>query len=100
MMWRSCIGGRWKGRWKDKQSQIYRAFLIWLGVQLVFTPFRCYGLSVAVWWYILVRPIGGIASPIPIGVSQGLIHAGTAVNRKVSIGSKDKDGNKMKIKLE
>ena len=47
-----------------------------------------------------MRPIGGIASPIRIGVSQGLIHAGTAVNRKVSIGSKDKDGNKMKIKLE
>ena len=31
-----------------------------VGVQLVFAPCRCYGLSVTVWWYILVRLVGEI----------------------------------------
>ena len=52
------------------------------GVQLVFAPRRHYGLSVAVWWYILVR------HSLELFVSQGLIQAE---------GKGNKDGNKIKV---
>ena len=55
------------------------------GVQLVFVPRRCYGLSVTLWWYILARLL------IKLFVSQCLIQAQTTVSRKPSILSK---GNK------
>ena len=66
-----------------------------VGVQLAFVPHRRYRLSVAVWWYILVRFwIGSFAS-------YGLIQAETTVCRKASTWSNgSKDGNKIKIKLE
>ena len=64
-----------------------------VSVQLVFALFRRYGLSVPVWWYILVRLW------VKLFVSQGLIQAAMAVSRKASTWSY-KYGNKMKIKLE
>ena len=64
-------------------------------VQLVFAPCKHYGLSVAVWWYILVRLWGELF------VSQGLIQAETTVSKRSSTWSKgNKDGNKTKIKFE
>ena len=63
-----------------------------MGGHLVFAPLRLYGLSVAVWWYILVILL------VELFVSQGLIKVETTVNRKASIWSKgNKDGNKMKL---
>ena len=65
-----------------------------VGFQLVFAPCR-HGLSVAVWWYILVR------FWVKLFLSQGLIQVVTTVNRKAATQSKGhKDGNKVKIKLE
>ena len=57
--------------------------------------FRSYALSVAVWWYVLVRLW------VELFVSQILIQVETTVSRKASTWSKgNKDGNKTKIKLE
>ena len=62
------------------------------GAQLVFAPRRCYVLSVAVWWYILVTLFGEII------VSQGLMQAETTVSRKASTWSKgNNDGNKKNL---
>ena len=62
------------------------------GAQLVFAPRSCYVLSVAVWWYILVRLFGEII------VSQGLMQAETTVSRKASTWSKgNNDGNNKKL---
>ena len=64
-----------------------------VGVQQVFASYRGYGLSVAVWWYILVRIL------MKLLLSQGLIQAKTTVSTKVSILSKgSKDGKKIKLK--
>ena len=66
-----------------------------VGVQLVFAPRRRYGLSVAVLWYILVRPCQELF------VSQDLIEAETTVSRKLTTWSKcNKDENKTKIKIK
>ena len=66
-----------------------------VGFQQVFAPCRHYGLSVAVWWYVLVRFL------VKLFLSQGLIQVVTTVNRKAATQSKGhKDGNKVKIKLE
>ena len=64
-----------------------------VGVQQVFASRRGYGLSVAVWWYILV----GILMKLLL--SQGLIQAETTVSTKISILSKgSKDGKEIKLK--
>ena len=44
--------------------------------QLVFAPHRQYGLSVAVWWYIHVRPW------VELLVTQGLMQVETPDSRK------------------
>ena len=62
--------------------------------QLVLTQHRYYGLSVAVWWKILVRLWAELF------VSQGLIQAEITFSGKAPNWRKgNKDGNKIKIKL-
>ena len=51
-----------KPNWKDTLAKV--------GVQLIFAPRRWYRLSVAVWWYILVR-----LYLVKLFASQGLIQA-------------------------
>ena len=66
-----------------------------MSVQLVFESRSYYGLSVAAWWCILLR------FWVELFVSQGLIEIETTASRKASNWSEDnKDGNKIKIKLE
>ena len=66
-----------------------------VGDQALFAPRRRYGVSGAVWWYILVRLW------VELFVSQGLIKAETTVSRKISSWSKgNEDRNKTKIKLQ
>ena len=61
-------------------------------VQLVLAPYRRYGLSVAVRWYVLKRRL------LELFASQGLLQAVTRVSKKASTGSKgNKDGNKIKL---
>ena len=60
----------------------------------VFTPLTCYGISVVVYWYVLVRLW------VELFVSKGLIQAETAVSKKASTWSKNnKNDNKENIEL-
>ena len=61
---------------KNEQAQINKDTSARVGVQVVSTPRKCYGLSVAVWWYIFVRLW------LELFVSQGLILGETAASRK------------------
>ena len=62
--------------------------------KLVFTPLRCYGLSVVVYWYLLVR-----LWCVKLFVSKGLIQVETAVSKKVSTWDKCNKNDK-KIIIE
>ena len=63
--------------------------------QVLFAPRTRYGVSGALWWYILVRLWAELF------VSQVLIKAETTVSRKISSWSKgNEDRNKTKIKLQ
>ena len=52
MIWKSCIADSWKDEQKGTSDRVV--------IQLVFAPCGHYGLSVAVWWYILVRLLAGL----------------------------------------
>ena len=62
--------------------------------KLVFTPPRCYGLSVVVYWYLLVRLWEELF------VSKGLIQLVTVASKKATLSKCNKNGNKIKIKIE
>ena len=53
-----------------------------MGGHLVFAPLRLYGLSVAVWWYILVILL------VELFVSQGLIKEESTAGRKHQLEAK------------
>ena len=62
---------------------------------LGFSPLRCYGYSVVVYWHLLVRLW------VELFVSKGLIQVETAVGKKASTwGKGNKDDNIIKIKTE